>query len=58
MSNDENENEKINAISAKLLIYQVPHLFQMYETFKESSCVLDASDTGTGKTYTTMAQCG
>ena len=55
MSNDENENEKINAISAKLLIYQVPHLFQMYETFKESSCVLDASDTGTGKTYTTIA---
>ena len=42
----------------KLLPYQVPHVYQLYESFGQSSCVLDASDTGTGKTYTTIALCG
>jgi SNF2 family DNA or RNA helicase len=41
----------------KLLPYQVPHTYQLYESLKGTNCVLDASDTGTGKTYTTIALC-
>lgn len=40
-----------------LLSYQVPHVYQLYESLQKSNCVLDASDTGTGKTYTTTALC-
>jgi len=40
-----------------LLSYQVPHVFQMSESLQLSNCVLDASDTGTGKTYATIALC-
>ena len=45
----------VDEISKKLLNYQIPHFYQLYETLQESSCILDASDTGTGKTYTTIA---
>ncbi len=41
----------------KLLSYQVPHVLQLYECLIENKCVLDGSDTGTGKTYTTIALC-
>jgi superfamily II DNA/RNA helicase len=40
-----------------LLSYQVPHTYQLYECLKSTNCVLDASDTGTGKTYTTIVCC-
>jgi superfamily II DNA or RNA helicase len=39
----------------KLLKYQVPHFFQLEEILKVKNCVLDASDTGTGKTYVAIA---
>ena len=42
-------------ISSKLLNYQIPHVLQMYEIFLVNNCILDASDTGTGKTYTSLA---
>jgi hypothetical protein len=41
----------------KLLVYQVPHFYQLIETIKVNNCILDASDTGTGKTYTALALC-
>ena len=40
-----------------LLIYQIPHTKQLIESFTYKQCILDASDTGTGKTYTAMACC-
>ena len=42
-------------MEAKLLKYQVPHFFQMEEILKVKKCALDASDTGTGKTYVAIA---
>jgi superfamily II DNA or RNA helicase len=40
-----------------LLSYQRPHVNQLYEAFQKYNCALDASDTGTGKTYTSLALC-
>ena len=40
-----------------LLSYQIPHANQLIKAFGEKNCVLDASDTGTGKTYTALACC-
>lgn len=42
-------------LTKKLLPYQVPHLLQLYECLKAKDRVIDASDTGTGKTYTAIA---
>jgi hypothetical protein len=42
-------------MSDSLLKYQVPHFFQLEEIFKTKKYVLDASDTGTGKTYVAIA---
>ncbi|MBA43183.1 MAG: hypothetical protein CMF62_04130 [Magnetococcales bacterium] len=39
----------------KLLNYQIPHFYQLKETIQIKDCVLDASDTGTGKTYVALA---
>lgn len=39
----------------KLLKYQVPHYYQLEEVLKVHNCALDASDTGTGKTYVAVA---
>jgi superfamily II DNA or RNA helicase len=52
----DNEQEDVQEdeqedLTKKLLSYQIPHLYQLYETFKVNNCILDASDTGTGKTY-------
>lgn len=44
-------------ISNKLLSFQVAHVLQLFECFKKENVVLDASDTGTGKTYCTIALC-
>jgi hypothetical protein len=41
----------------KLLPYQIPHTLQLQEALKAGQCVLDASDTGTGKTYCALAVC-
>lgn len=41
----------------KLLNYQIPHAEQMKEAVRNSKCVLDASDTGTGKTYVAISVC-
>ena len=39
----------------KLLPYQVPHTLQLVECLKLRKRVIDASDTGTGKTYAAIA---
>lgn len=39
----------------RLLKYQVPHFFQLEEILKIKRCAIDASDTGTGKTYVAIA---
>lgn len=41
----------------KLLPYQIGHVLQLEECLKKYRCVLDASDTGTGKTYTAITLC-
>lgn len=41
----------------KLLNFQIPHAMQLKESLKVSKCVIDASDTGTGKTYVTISIC-
>lgn len=40
-----------------LISYQIPHLYQLHESLQNSQCVLDGSDTGTGKTYVALACC-
>lgn len=44
-------------ISSKLLSFQVAHTLQLYESLQHENCVIDASDTGTGKTYCSIALC-
>lgn len=44
-------------VSQKLYDYQQFHLFNMLTAMRNNNCVLDGSDTGTGKTYTTVAIC-
>ena len=44
-------------ITSKLLSYQLPHMLQLQESLTINDCILDASDTGTGKTYTALALC-
>ena len=42
-------------MNAQLLNYQVPHFYQLEEILRSQKCALDASDTGTGKTYIAIA---
>lgn len=42
-------------MDTKLLNYQIPHFYQLEEILKINNCALDGSDTGTGKTYTSIA---
>ena len=44
-------------VSDKLFSYQYRHVFNMMSSFRNNKVVLDGSDTGTGKTYTTVALC-
>lgn len=44
-------------ITNKLLPYQVGHVLQLTECLRLRNRVLDASDTGTGKTYCAIATC-
>lgn len=41
----------------KLLSYQIPHVKNLLKSLLQYSRALDASDTGTGKTYSTVALC-
>ena len=41
----------------KLLDYQKPHVHSLKESINKYNRALDASDTGTGKTYTSVALC-
>ena len=49
--------QTIVAKPIQLLNYQIPHAEQMKESIRMSKCVLDASDTGTGKTYVAISVC-
>ncbi len=44
-------------IKSKLLEYQVEHTENILRILKNNNACLDASDTGTGKTYTAIAAC-
>jgi superfamily II DNA or RNA helicase len=62
MLNKENDdyfiNIDINKDVEKILFdYQLLHLYNLVTAFRTSNIVLDGSDTGTGKTYTSIATC-
>ena len=44
-------------ITAKLRPYQVPHATAALQILQKRHAILDASDTGVGKTYSTLAVC-
>ena len=44
-------------LTKKLLEYQIPHLMKLYNSLDKNNRAIDASDTGTGKTYTAIAVC-
>jgi superfamily II DNA or RNA helicase len=44
-------------VSNKLLVYQFLHVFNLVSALRSNSVVVDGSDTGTGKTYTSIAVC-
>jgi superfamily II DNA or RNA helicase len=44
-------------ICKKLLSFQIAHVYQLIECLKLRNRVIDASDTGTGKTYCAIALC-
>jgi len=44
-------------IQQKLLSFQVAHVYQLIECLRLRNRVIDASDTGTGKTYCALAVC-
>ena len=49
---------KLNSlVTKKLYSYQVSHVENLISSLNKHSIVLDASDTGTGKTYSTLAIC-
>jgi len=47
----------IKEVKEKLLSYQVPHVQNAIYSLLKENVFLDASDTGTGKTYTAIATC-
>ena len=59
LENDENifDIDIRQEISNKLLKYQHLHVFNLLLALKSQNVVLDGSDTGTGKTYTSIAIC-
>lgn len=44
-------------IEDKLFDFQMFHVFNLLTAFRNNNIILDSSDTGTGKTYTTIALC-
>lgn len=62
MLNKENDdyfiNIDINKNVEKILFdYQLLHLYNLITAFRTNNAILDGSDTGTGKTYTSIATC-
>lgn len=49
--------ELINGIEDKIFVYQYLHIVNLLTALDLNNVVLDSSDTGTGKTYTTAAIC-
>jgi len=54
----DNKDNNRDILLSKLLSYQYPHVLQLEESFRHNNCILDASDTGTGKTYNALILCG
>lgn len=46
-----------NEIEEKLLVYQIDHVLNLKYILEHNTTALDASDTGTGKTFTAIAVC-
>jgi superfamily II DNA/RNA helicase len=46
-----------NNMYEQLLPYQVKHCKQLYDSLLNNNCVIDASDTGTGKTFVSLFLC-
>ena len=44
-------------IKSKLLPYQIQHTENLVRIINDNKACLDASDTGTGKTYSAIAAC-
>jgi|AntRauTorckE6833_2_1112554.scaffolds.fasta_scaffold09535_3 superfamily II DNA or RNA helicase len=62
MLNFEDDNFLVNinlkdSVVQRLLDYQYLHVFNILTALRSYNYVLDGSDTGTGKTYTTIALC-
>ena len=56
--NNNFENIKINKdINEKVLPYQTMHIFNMINAVTNNKVAIDCSQTGTGKTYTSIAVC-
>ena len=58
----ENDNFFVNInlkdiVSEKLLEYQFLHVFNLMTAYRSNKVILDGSDPGTGKTYTSIALC-
>lgn len=51
-----NINLKDN-VASKLLEYQFLHIFNLMTAFRSNKIIVDGSDPGTGKTYTSIALC-
>ena len=51
------QNQITDELKAKLLPYQIKHTENLIHSIHNHNRVLDASDTGTGKTYTSIALC-
>ena len=47
----------MNDIESNLLDYQIQHYKNTVRILNDNNACLDASDTGTGKTYTAIASC-
>ena len=51
------QERRLAEVTSKLLSYQVPSVRRQVEALKVFGGALDASDTGTGKTFTNLATC-
>lgn len=62
MINNEHDDFFVNidinkSVEDILFDYQLLHLFNLITAFRTSNVIMDGSDTGTGKTYTSIALC-
>jgi superfamily II DNA or RNA helicase len=54
---DQNQEQNQVQEEEKLLSYQIPHKMQLHECLLLRNRVIDASDTGAGKTYVAISEC-